>query len=315
MSGTPSSILSYQTLVHAVAGAAGSIAAMSLFYPLETARTRLQIDDKREARYTPHVIAEIVREEGVVSLYRGWFPVISSLCCSNFVYFYAFNGLKAACSDHMKGTVAIKELLIGIVAGVFNVLVTTPMWVVNMRMKLQGANFQTEQKQKSKHPHYSGIFHAFRTIISEEGLGALWSGTSSSLLLVLNPAIHFMFYEAFKRYLTKYTGDKEHSSVLYFMMGAVAKIIATLLTYPLQLVQTKQRYGKEESESHKKLKSMWSVLCFIVRNQGLQGLFKGLEAKLLQTVLTAAMMFTIYEKIASVIFQLMKAEKQHIKGR
>ncbi|XP_022102396.1 peroxisomal membrane protein PMP34-like [Acanthaster planci] len=314
MSGAQASLFSYQTLVHAIAGAAGSIAAMTLFYPLETARTRLQIDDKREARYTPHIIAEIVREEGVFSLYRGWFPVISSLCCSNFVYFYAFNGLKAACLDHMKGTVAIKELLIGVVAGVINVLVTTPMWVVNMRLKLQGANFQTEQKQKSKHPHYSGIFDAFRTIIQDEGLAAMWNGMSSSLLLVLNPAIHFMVYEAFKRFISQYTGNQEHSSVVYFVLGAVSKVIATLLTYPLQLVQAKQRYDKEESESHRKLKSMWSVLSYIVRNQGPLGLYKGLEAKLLQTVLTAAMMFAIYEKIAAIIFQLMKAEKSDEKS-
>lgn len=27
-------------------------------------------------------------------LYQGWFPVISSLWCSNFVYFYSYNFLK-----------------------------------------------------------------------------------------------------------------------------------------------------------------------------------------------------------------------------
>lgn len=35
------------------------------------------------------------------------------------------------------------------------------------------------------------------------------------------------------------------------------------------------------------------------------GLFKGLEAKLLQTVLTAALMFILYEKIASCTFRVM----------
>ena len=35
------------------------------------------------------------------------------------------------------------------------------------------------------------------------------------------------------------------------------------------------------------------------------GLFKGLEAKLIQTVLTAALMFLTYEKIAAFIFRTM----------
>ncbi|XP_071797877.1 peroxisomal membrane protein PMP34-like [Asterias amurensis] len=299
-------LLSYQNLVHAVAGAAGSVAAMSTFYPLETARTRLQIDDKRKSRFTATVISEIVKEEGIVSLYRGWFPVISSLCCSNFVYFYAFNGLKTALLDQMSNTQAVKELCIGIVAGVINVLVTTPMWVVNMRMKLQGANFRTQQKQESKHPRYSGIADALCRISQDEGLAALWSGTSSSLLLVINPAIHFMCYEALKRSCKKYM---DLSSAHFFLIGALSKTIATLATYPLQLVQTKLRYGKEESESKERLKTVWSVLRFIIRIQGFKGLYKGLEAKLLQTVLTAALMFTIYEKIASFIFNIMGAQQ------
>jgi adenine nucleotide transporter 17 len=35
------------------------------------------------------------------------------------------------------------------------------------------------------------------------------------------------------------------------------------------------------------------------------GLYKGMEAKLLQTVLTAALMFAAYEKIASFVFKLL----------
>lgn len=45
------------------------------------------------------------------------------------------------------------------------------------------------------------------------------------------------------------------------------------------------------------------------RKFGLAGLFKGLEAKLLQTVLTAALMFLLYEKIASCTFRVMGLNK------
>lgn len=40
---------------------------------------------------------------------------------------------------------------------------------------------------------------AFAQIISTEGVGVLWNGTLPSLILVLNPAVHLMFYEAMKR--------------------------------------------------------------------------------------------------------------------
>lgn len=43
----------------------------------------------------------------------------------------------------------------------------------------------------------------------------------------------------------------------------------------------------------------------IFRNFGLKGLFKGMEAKLLQTVMTAALMFLTYEKIIYFVFKIL----------
>lgn len=41
-----------------------------------------------------------------------------------------------------------------------------------------------------------------RKIIREEGILSLWGGTVPSLVLAINPAIHFAVYEALKRYAT-----------------------------------------------------------------------------------------------------------------
>ncbi|XP_042562828.1 peroxisomal membrane protein PMP34-like [Clupea harengus] len=187
-------LLSYETLVHAMAGAVGSMTAMSVFFPLDTARIRLQVDENRRSKSTPVILAEIAKEEGILSLYRGWFPVISSLCCSNFVYFYTFNTLKRALV--MGKPRPAKDLLMGMISGAVNVLLTTPMWVVNTRLKLQGAKFRNEDLHQT---HYRGIFDAFSQIIANEGVGTLWNGTLPSLILVFNPAVQFMFYEAMKR--------------------------------------------------------------------------------------------------------------------
>ena len=51
------------------------------------------------------------------SLYRGWFPVISSLCCSNFVYFYTFNTLKKLATAGPGRPGPAKDLLMGVVSG------------------------------------------------------------------------------------------------------------------------------------------------------------------------------------------------------
>ncbi|KAJ8036962.1 Peroxisomal membrane protein PMP34 [Holothuria leucospilota] len=301
-------LLSYDTLVHAVAGASGSTVAMTVFFPLDTARTRLQIDDKRKAKHTPEVIAEILKEEGILSLYRGWHPVITSLWVSNFVYFYTFNGLKLYFAGSMKSRKALRDLIMGIVAGVVNVLTTTPMWVANTRLKMQGVHFKTERFEKKKYPHYDGIIDAFRKIIEQEGVGTLWSGTVSSLALVINPAIHFMVYEFLKRYHNRWTSGQTPSAFQFFIIGAIAKALSTTATYPLQVIQSKLRYGRENKEENgKKAPNMRDVIRHILQTQGRMGFYKGLETKLLQTVLTAALMFVCYEKIAAFIFKIMWA--------
>ncbi|KAM3598344.1 uncharacterized protein V6R79_016925 [Siganus canaliculatus] len=225
-------LLSYETLVHAVSGAMGSVTAMTVFFPLDTAKSRLQVDEKRKSKSTPLILAEIAKEEGFQSLYRGWLPVISSLCCSNFVYFYTFNALKKMAAAGAAKPRPGRDLLMGIAAGVVNVILTTPMWVVNTRLKLQGVKFRNEDLHQT---HYRGMFDAFSQIIANEGVGTLWSSTLPSLILVLNPAVQFMFYEAMKRKAGK--GGKKISSAQIFVIGAIAKAIATTATYPLQTVQ------------------------------------------------------------------------------
>ncbi|KAK5856566.1 hypothetical protein PBY51_008151 [Eleginops maclovinus] len=309
------SVFSYENLVHAVSGAVGSVTAMTVFFPLDTARLRLQVDDNRKAKSTPAILADIIKEEGLLAPYRGWFPVICSLCCSNFVYFYCFHSLKAS---WLKGkqSAPSNDLLIGIAAGVVNVLVTTPLWVVNTRLKLQGSKFRNADIRPT---NYSGILDAFAQIIRDEGVGALWNGTFPSLLLVLNPAIQFMIYEGLKRQLRRGV-PRELSSVEVFIIGAVAKAAATIVTYPLQTIQSILRFGqfnKSTGESNL-LSSLRTIRCLLinrVRQFGMLGLFKGLEAKLLQTVLTAALMFLLYEKIASGTFKMMGLSKNHYNKR
>ncbi|KAI2666508.1 Peroxisomal membrane protein PMP34 [Labeo rohita] len=231
-------VFSYESLVHAVAGAMGSVTAMTVFFPLDTARLRLQVDDKRKAKSTPAILSEIIKEEGLLAPYRGWFPVICSLCCSNFVYFYCFHSLKATWLQGQRSTPG-RDLIIGIAAD------------------------------------------AFVQIMQQEGVGALWNGTFPSLLLVLNPAVQFMIYEGLKRQL---------------MRGVHREF---------------GQHGQSTDQS-KLLNSLRSVMYLLinrVRKWGVLGLFKGLEAKLLQTVLTAALMFLLYEKIANTTFRVMGVKR------
>uniref|UniRef100_R4FMG3 Putative mitochondrial carrier protein n=1 Tax=Rhodnius prolixus TaxID=13249 RepID=R4FMG3_RHOPR len=268
-------LFSYNNLIHAISGAVGSMVGMIVFYPLDTVRCRLQLEDKRKARNTIAVILELIKEEGIGSLYKGIIPVLQSICASNFVYFYIYNGLKAS----VKGG-----------EGAINVLLTTPLWMVNTRIKMSGI---TDVRR------YNGLVDGLVKVSSTEGVPALWAGTVPSLILVSNPAIHMAVYQSIKRRLS---WKNEISALTYFLMSAIAKMVATIITYPLQLAQAKLRHGPSDLATNS---GTIQLLIYIIRRQGVKGLYKGMEAKLLQTVLTTALMFMTYEKIAAFVFRIM----------
>lgn len=301
-------LFSYETLVHALAGATGAVVATTVFYPLDTVRSRLQVEDSRKARNTLSVIKELVDEEGIETLYRGIYPVLSSLCCSNFVYFYTFHGLRRIVISGNSTHNVVRDLSVAAIAGVINVVLTTPLWTANSRIKLQGAKFSEADKiQFRENLKYKGLLDAVVKIYNQEGWQSLWSGLGPSLMLVSMPALQFTIYEALKLELFKVTSQKELSSTMYFVASAISKGISTTLTYPLQLVQAKFRSG---SRNVKKLNTLQALLD-IIRSNGAKGLFKGLEAKLLQTVLTASLMFLCYEKIVSFVFHIMRIKRYY----
>ncbi|MED6291987.1 hypothetical protein CHARACLAT_029164 [Characodon lateralis] len=183
------------------------------------------------------------------------------------------------------------------------------MWVVNTRLKLQGVRFRNEDLHQTQ---YRGIFNAFSQIIADEGVGTLWNGTLPSLILVVNPAVQFMIYEAMKRKAGK--GGRKISSAKIFLIGAIAKAIATTATYPLQTIQAILRFGQYKGDGKGGLMGSISNIFFLfmdrIKKYGFLGLYKGLEAKLLQTVLTAALMFVVYEKITATTFRVMGLNKK-----
>jgi solute carrier family 25 (peroxisomal adenine nucleotide transporter), member 17 len=151
---------------------------------------------------------------------------------------------------------------------------------------------------------YNDLLTGLKYIAKDEGIAKLWSGTQASLLLTINPAIQFSVYESIKRYLTQLYGKEKPSVFYFFFLGALSKLVSTCITYPLQLVQTKMRQGNKKEKNHEI--GTVEMVIQILKENGLKGLYCGLETKLWQTVATAALMFMMYEKIARFVKFLLR---------
>jgi adenine nucleotide transporter 17 len=256
-----------ESLVHAVAGSLGGVSAMAITYPLEQIRTLQQAEDSSK-------VWILVKDKGLVILYQGCSAVLETVSLSNFLYFYSAQYAKKLLEKRVKNPV-ILALSSSTLAGVANVALTEPLWKANTILKTMPVD-----KVKSEN-----LLSVLKTNTQNHGLASLWSGTGVSLWLVANPVIQFSIYEFLKK------RRKNLSALQAFVLGAMSKAIATILTYPLQVAQTRLRM-----ERFKHL-SMLVVLRALLAEKGISGLFQGCSAKLAQTVLTAAFMFAFYERI------------------
>ena len=154
----------------------------------------------------------------------------------------------------------------------------------------------------------------------------LYSGVGASLLLTVNPAIqHTCFEQARRRVIgglrrraarrNAGVGEKKKIAELSvsdaFVLGAASKAIATFITYPLVRAKVlakaperkdagKRRDARKGAErvaaERFRGKSLPAVMRGVVETEGPAGLYKGLQAQLLKTVLVAAFSLTVKEK-------------------
>jgi len=294
-----SEVFSYEAFVHAVSGTAGGTISMTLFYPLDIIRTHQQVSKQVS-------ILSMIKEEGLGTLYKGLHSVLTSLAVSNFVYFYTNNLLKVILR-RITGTKTISigaNLFVASLAGVVNVMLTCPLWVANTRIKLQKNAKEVKDGREVK--QYKGLFECMARIQAEEGTSALWNGAASSLMLVSNPTINFVVYDKVKQTIDtriQQAGRKHLTSFEIFMTGAIAKALATVFTYPIQVAQSRQRANKDKTGST--FANTFKILADIFSKDGVFGWFAGMNAKLVQTVCTAAFQFLCYEQIQRIIFKIM----------
>ena len=252
-------------------------------------------------------------------LYHGVTPIISTIFTSQFIFFFVHAYIKRLLqstryfttskggitgnSNASSSSSALLSLSSSCIAGIGNVLLTNPLWVTNM------AIVTGETKTQN-------LLRELIQLWKQYGIRHLWDGTSASILLVSNPIIQFFCYEQMKHARLHAKGTNQVHPIEAFFIAALAKGIATLTTYPLQLAQTLLRIGNSNSSDdednkhgHQKQHQQHqhyegTIDCLIQlykRNKSFAAWFTGIRAKLLQTVLTAAFTFLTYEQILGAV--------------
>jgi len=285
------------------------------------------------------------------ALYNGLMPSLVGNGVSWGGYFFVYEGAKQHLLDFKRAKVDTQSLDTDValesidfmasacLSGTIMVLMTNPIWLVKTRIQLQLPTIEskvsvssTGQLSKgSSYKNYSGILDGVQRIIKEEGILALYKGLSPALMLVSHGVIQFGVYENLKKTFPSYSKRKSSASVSvterlidssgYLTMGAISKMIASTITYPIQVVKSRLQQpdvtfeivqvDKSGLKSHSKgsspagrvvevFRNYTTVLSTVKRihaNEGISGFFKGCIANGARVAPNAAITFVIYETV------------------
>ena len=303
-------------LVSEVGGATASAASLAACYPLYTITVRMQAqrkrrrivseetDEVRAGRFAQplpaRLAAQLMRSaraaqriweaEGVLGFYPGLRGAMLATTLQSAVFYYWLHIFAAL--QHPRAPTPLLQMKAAAQAGTVAVLTTTPLWVVNTRMITSGESRIGSDARR-------GWTTTFADVVRDEGLRGLWAGVGPSLLLVANPAVQMGAEELLRGVWWRVSRHRDLSDYALLCIGAAAKAIATIATYPMQTIRTNLACDGL-------YRSTWGCLMRLVAEGRL---FSGIWPKLLQSATTAAVASLIRERVIGMLLLWLRGKK------
>lgn len=237
-------------LGHAIAGSTGTAISNLATYPLDLIITRLQTQRlsarPKDGAYTNPTLdhydgildaaQKIYDRDGLTGFFAGVGPDTAKSVADSFLFFLFYNYMRTnrvitrKAQGHSSVLPSWDELSIGMASGALSKLFTAPLSNITTRAQTTSRNMSMQQIASQ--------------IQKEKGLVGFWSGYSASLVLTLNPALTFTFYELLKRLLPKATRDDPGARIT-FLIAALSKAMASSITYPFSLAKARAQASSE----------------------------------------------------------------------
>lgn len=191
------------------------------------------------------------------------------------------------------------HLLAGGVAGGVSRTCVSPLERVKMLLQLQVAEAK-----------YTGVTQTLVKIGKEEGLYGYFKGNGTNIVrIVPYTAVQFAAYEEFKKLLKIPEDPREQHPILRLTAGALAGIVSSTVTYPLDLIRTRLAVQGEGSE--RRYRNIRHAFVTIVKEEGglFSGcLFRGLGPSLIGIAPYIGLNFAVYETLKGYVMTYYQAE-------
>ena len=291
-------------------------------------------------------------EGGLKAFYAGCLPDVGKGIIDAFLFFLCYNSLRQLEQKRARGTQlsVVKELGVGVAAGSIAKFFTTP--IQNIVTRQQTAALVAARDPSSTSSDKLTVKDIALQIRDERGIAGFWAGYSESVVLTINPSITFAIDNLLMRLLPE-SRRANPSPQLRFLLAALSKAIATALTYPAMLAKSRAQVSSSTTEEaaeeegaggapeileksstlnatpeRRKIKeqlkkafqllsaqyAMVVALRKIYRDEGLSGLYSGLEGEVIKGFLSHGLTMMVKDKVHIGVIQtyylLLKATRR-----
>lgn len=235
----------------------------------------------------------LARERGVGTLYNG----IAAGLQRQIIY----GGLRVGMYDHVKaGILDVSggvfssdglgiKVASGLTTGAFAITVSSPTDLVKVRLQAQG-RLPVEQRR------YKGALDAYRTVIREEGVAALWTGLGPNVVrnATINAA-ELASYDQIKQVILA-TGVLPDGIPTHLAAGFGAGFVATCVGSPVDVVKSRMMGAAPGTYS-----GMLDAFAKTVTRDGPLALYSGFGPNFARLGTYNVVMFIVFEQAKSLV--------------
>jgi len=224
----------------------------------------------------------IIKEEGVVSLWRG--------NTANVIRYFPTQALNFAFKDYYKSLFNFKKdrdgywkwfagnLASGAAAGA-----TSQFFVYSLDFARTRLANDAKASKTGGERQFNGLIDVYKKTLKSDGVVGLYRGFNVSLMgIIVYRGLYFGLYDSLKPVVL--VGDLENNFLASFLLGWASTTGASLTSYPLDTVRRRMMMTSGEAV---KYKSSMDAFSQIVKNEGVKSLFKGAGANILRAVAAA----------------------------
>ncbi|XP_026480987.1 mitochondrial uncoupling protein Bmcp [Ctenocephalides felis] len=258
-----------------VYGGLASITAEFGTFPIDTTKTRLQIQGQKidhrhaELKYKGMTDAfiKISQQEGVRALYSGIWPAVLRQATYGTIKFGTYYTLKQLLLPNDPGgsqNVGI-NICCAVLAGSISSAIANPTDVLKVRMQVHGQGLK------------KGLLKCFYDIYKEEGVAGLWRGVGpTAQRAAVIAAVELPVYDFCKQNLMNVFGDQVSN---HFVSSFIASLGSAIASTPIDVIRTRLMNQKRVTSGSMTTAVVYngSFDCALqtVRNEGFRALYKG----------------------------------------